>query len=74
MSTQTKRGGYRKTEFGELVKTDPEQAAKVFRKAWKEEGGATKASRRLDISRGSFFRCARRLESLGYDVGRPSEV
>lgn len=72
MTTKTKRGGYRKTDFGDLIKTDPEQAAKVLREAWALAGGATGAARNLDISRGSFFRCARLLESMGYDVGRPS--
>jgi hypothetical protein len=74
MKAKKNRGGYRKTEFGNLVKANPERAAKALRDAWASEGGSTKASQRLGISRCSFFRCARILEAAGFDVGRPSET
>lgn len=74
MKSKKRRGGYRKTEFGELVKADPERAAKALREAWAMEGCVRKAMKKLDISRRSFFRCALRLEMLGFDVGRPSET
>ncbi len=74
MTTKTKKGGYRKTDFGDLVKANPERAAKVLRDAWASEGGSTKAAKKLGISRRSFFRCADRLESMSYDVGRSSET
>lgn len=74
MKRKKKQGGYRKTDFGDLVKTDPKFAAIMLLALWASEKSATKAAKKLDISRGSFFRCARRLESMGFDVGRPSET
>lgn len=65
-----KKGGYRKTEFGEILNEDPNKAAEMLRSAWKLKGGATDAAKSLDISRSSFFRYARRLEKFGCDVGR----
>lgn len=73
MSAKVGRGGYRRTEFGDLVKGNPELAAKALRDAW-ATGGATDAARKLGISRRSFFRCADRLESCGYEVRRPSDA
>lgn len=74
MKKKTKRGGYRKTEIGELVKSNPSSAASLVWKMWTTSTGATEAAKKLDISRVHFFRVARKLESLGYDVGRPEKT
>lgn len=74
MKRKKKQGGYRKTEFGELVKVNPEQAATMLRNVWAREGGSKKAAKSLDISQRSFFRCVLRLKSFGFDVGCPSET
>lgn len=74
MSTNARRGGYRKSEFGDLVRSNPKLAAKRFRDAWLHSTGATEAAPKLGISRRSFFRYALSLEREGYDVGRPSQT
>jgi hypothetical protein len=74
MKAKKNRGGYRKTEFGDLMKSNPEQAAKALRDAWIAEGCVRKAAKKLDISRRSFFRCALRLKALGFDIVAPSET
>ena len=73
MSTPKKRGGYRKIEFSERIKVDPETAAVDLRAFWIFTKSATKAAALLGISRRSFFRCVTHLESLGYTVRRPFE-
>lgn len=70
MKKKIKRGGYRKTAIGDLVKSNPASAARSVRNMWANTG-STEAAKKLDISRVHFFRIARKLESLGYDVGRP---
>jgi hypothetical protein len=74
MKRKKKQGGYRKTEFGDLVKADPAQAAALLRDAWAREGGSKKAAKSLDISQRSFFRCVLRLEAVGFNIDRPSET
>ena len=74
MKKKNKRGGYRKTEIGKRVKTDLPGAAWLVWKAWRSSTGATEAAKKLDISRVHFFRIAKHLESLGYDVGRPAKT
>jgi hypothetical protein len=74
MKAKKNRGGYRKTEFGDLMKSNPEQAAAMLRNAWTEAGGSKKAAKTLDISQRSFFRCAVRLKALGFDIVAPSET
>ncbi len=71
---KTKKGGYRKTDFGELVKSNPALAAKRMREVWIEEGSSSKAAKKLDISRRSFFRCVDRLLAIGFDVRRTSKT
>lgn len=74
MKAKKKRGGYRRTAFGDLIKTNPEQAATMLRDAWSKGLGSKRAAQSLDISQRSFFRCAAVLEVEGFDVGRPSET
>jgi transcriptional regulator of acetoin/glycerol metabolism len=71
MSERQRKGGYRKSDFGTLVKTDPKRAAQLLTETWTKEGGSTKAAKQLNISRSSFFRCIRRLTTLGYTVLPP---
>lgn len=70
--TKTKKGGYRKTEFTERVKTDPSVAAFDLRVTWEATKSATKAAAVLGISRRSFFRCVDRLNAIGFNIAAPS--
>lgn len=72
MSTSTKRGGYRKTKFGELLKKDPERAACVLQEVWTKEGESSRAAKILDVSRSTFFRAVVRLDSLGFFITAPT--
>ena len=71
--TKIKKGGYRKIEFGELVRENPECAVFDLREAWLSDGSATKAARRLGISRRSFFRFVASLRVAGFAIDVPSE-
>lgn len=74
MTTSKKQGGYRKIEFGELVRVDPACAAFGLREAWVMDRSATKAANRLGISRRSFFRFVASLRASGFPIDVPSET
>lgn len=72
--TKIKKGGYRKIEFGQLMRENPECAAFGLREAWASDGSATKAARRLGISRRSFFRFVALLRAAGFAIDMPSQT
>lgn len=69
---EKKKGGYRKIEFGELVRTSPETAATTIEEAWSIAGSSRKAAMRLNISRRSFFRFVAALRMLGFAIDVPT--
>jgi hypothetical protein len=74
MNAAKGRGGYRRIEFGCLVRENPEGAAFGLREAWAMDGSAGKAARRLGISQRSFFRFVAKLRASGFAIVAPSET
>jgi hypothetical protein len=72
MSKGSKRGGYRKHEFGELVKADPACAAKRLQETWLQAGGSKLAATRLGISKRTFFRYVDVLDAAGFPITAPT--